>query len=84
MAVRKQSVGNAGLANKRRASAVKLRLTPAYTFWNQCDPKLLLQELPHTIAGSLQSPSVWRLPLNALYLPQKLSRTKGPRASIIM
>lgn len=54
MAVRKQSVGNAALANKRRASAVKHQFTPTYTFCKQCDPKLVLQELPHALAGSLQ------------------------------
>ena len=84
MAVRKQSVGNAALANKRRASAVKLQFTPTYTFWKQCAPKLVLQEFPHTLAGSLQRPFAWRFPPTALYLPQKLSRTKGPRAAIIM
>jgi hypothetical protein len=91
----KKRIGSVAPANKRGASAVKLRLTPASTFWKQYDPRLPLQELPHILAVWLRSPSPWRLSLTGLYLPQKLaaggvrpngglSRTKEPRGAIMM
>jgi hypothetical protein len=66
----KKLIGSAAPANKRSASAVKLRLTPASTFWKQYDPRLPLQELPHILAVWLRSPSPWRLSLTGLYLPK--------------
>jgi hypothetical protein len=77
-------IGSAALANKRGASAVKLGFTPAYTFWKQCDPRLPLQELQHTLAASSHSPSPSGLPLTGLYMFQKLSQTKGPCGAIMM
>ena len=77
-------VGSVRLANKQGASAVKLGFTLAYAVWRQCDPKFILQDVSHTLVGLLQPRSVWRLLRTALHLQQKLSRTKAPRAAIIM
>jgi hypothetical protein len=91
--------GGATLANKRAAIVVKLRHSNQRTR-NQCDPRLPLPKLPHTLVVLLHSPSPLPSPWTTLYPSQKLgqrtagrvgvavptglARTKWPRGAIMM
>ncbi|HEU5312925.1 MAG TPA: hypothetical protein VFU08_03790, partial [Candidatus Udaeobacter sp.] len=55
-------IGSAALANKRGASAVKLRLKSAYMFWKQMRPEIA------TIENSARSCSLSAIPVS-LTLP---------------